>query len=900
MGPIRRILHPEPPGQHRMAKRITILLGGARDGMKATIAGRVTGVALSLWAAASAQTPIDAEHLAEARSSFETAGAARLRCEMSSVKPALDFRLRFQTGYAIDFPLAQFRGSGHSLNVILRVTPEGGKPVYLGKSEALQGVPEADLKVEGELTGNFFVGEGAYAVDALVKDEAGRVCSAKWRIQARRTGGERDLIAPMPAGTVEADSPAGPRTAATRNGRQIERLTIFLHATPRSPRAAKLEPETARMLADSLATLLDQLPARSVRLVVFNMDQQTVLLRKEDFTAADLDQVTDAFDRLQLAVVNAKTLQNRDRLDVLSDLVVKELHAAKPSSAVIFLGPRTIAQIDPALDRDAHRIADTAWFYLQYLPVERRPVGMFGPGMNGRGPMSRRPEYPPNIDVAPLPPAQRMDGIEQLLRRLKQETLVVRTPSDLADAIRHVVPEIHMVDAAAGPAAPPSEEPKLPPAAPKANPPAVPETLKAPEQTIGDEDPVEVLASLRNRVLDHASQVPNHMCVETIRRDRYQPAGPPSKASCKNLLDARKQGNRPMHLEATDWLRLDVGLAEGREIYSWAGASRFEERELDELVPQGAIGTGAFATLLMSVFENPNPRYRFEGDTTLGARRLMEYSFAVPYEESRYQVKTRRKDWVITGYSGTLLVDPVTADLVRFIVRTDELPEETDSCEVDSILDYTRVPLGGFEYLLPKSTQQRFIGRDGEEAENAITFAACREYRGESTVSFGVNPATGPAQAQSGAPRLLPAGLPVSIEVAAPISFIAAAAGDRIVGRLARPLRDPRDQTVLAPEGAQVEGRNMRLELRQSGTPAFTVALRWETLEVDRSQLPLSLKPNRQISDLTLPAPGGLRRRGVQIELPQTGEETYGIYHFPARQEELGAGFRTEWQTIAP
>ena len=40
---------------------------------------------------------------------------------------------------------------------------------------------------------------------------------------------------------------------------------------------------------------------------------------------------------------------------------------------------------------------------------------------------------------------------------------------------------------------------------------------------------------------------------------------------------------------------LDVALSETSEIYSWAGAPRFEEGDIDELIPDGAIGTGPFA-----------------------------------------------------------------------------------------------------------------------------------------------------------------------------------------------------------------------------------------------------------------------------------------------------------------
>jgi hypothetical protein len=64
-------------------------------------------------------------------------------------------------------------------------------------------------------------------------------------------------------------------------------------------------------------------------------------------------------------------------------------------------------------------------------------------------------------------------------------------------------------------------------------------------------------------------------------------------------------------------------------------------------------------------------------------RHLMEYSFTVPEERSHYKAKAGNQ-WVITGFTGTLLVDPVTGDLVRLTFRTEELPAATNACEVDS------------------------------------------------------------------------------------------------------------------------------------------------------------------------------------------------------------------------
>ncbi|HUI54058.1 MAG TPA: hypothetical protein VLY04_03750 [Bryobacteraceae bacterium] len=861
--------------------------------MKANPGLRVIGIVFAAWAAAPAQSLIEPERLAAVRRAFDsTNSAAHLLCEVHPVRAALTFGLQFQSGYVIDVPMKQFSGPGHSLSVFLRVIPEGAEPVYLWMSGS---VPEAAAaKVDAELPGSFVVGEGAYSVEALVKDEAARVCYSQWRIQAKRTGSERDLKGAIPAGAVRELAPSVTAGTQTQGGPEIERLTILLHATGNAPGAAVVDPDTVRILADSLSSLLAQLPAKSVRLTVFNLDQQAMLLSKDAFRAADLEEVTQAIEHLQLAVVDYRTLQNREKADVLGDLVMKELHDPKPASAMVLVGPRSVSQMGAWPEAELHRPSVIPLYYLQYevaAPrMEWQSVG--GPIPPAIGDVGRRGGIP---SMTPAERAQLPDGIEGLVHRLNGVTLPVRSPHDFADAIRRMAAEVPTVAEPGGVRI--SETKPAPPAAPPA-PPAARKEVPEPVDLTVDADPVEVLARLRDRVVEHASGVPNHTCVETVQRDRYEPSAGRAAKSCDTLLAARKQAVNRLRLSTTDWLRLDVGMAEGREIFSWVGAPKFEEGEIDELIPEGAFGTGPFASMLLSVFESRTLRFMFDGETALDGRLVLSYSFRVPLEESTYRMKARG-EWVTTGYTGTLMVDPETSDLVRFLLRTEELPAATNTCEVDTTLNYGMVPLGGFEYLLPKSTQQRFIGREGTESENNVTFASCREFLGESTLTFGHKPAAG-EDASAVRPRAtLPAGLPLIIELASPFILGKAAAGDRIEGRLAEPLHDAPAQKVLAPAGAHVAGRLTRVELRHPGAGEYTVALRWESLEIDGEKVPLSLKPIRQLAGSGTVVRGPLVRRGTEIELPRPGEERDAIYHFPGQSTRVESSLRVEWVTTA-
>jgi len=416
------------------------------------------------------------------------------------------------------------------------------------------------------------------------------------------------------------------------------------------------------------------------------------------------------------------------------------------------------------------------------------------------------------------------------------------------------------------------------------------------------DDPTDVLIRLRDRVLAHAQRIPNHTCVESVQRDQYaNVSGLPAATSCDALLARRKQAgfSSTLRLATTDRLNLDVLLASDRELYSWAGAKKFEEGEIDALVTQGAFGTGPFASMLLGVLQGTDARFIFEGDTNLAGRHLFEYSFSVPVGRSRYRVKAGR-DWVLTGYTGTILADPSSGELVRFAVRTEELPPETRSCEDQSELEYSLVRLGDDDYLLPKMTRQRFIMRDGSEGENTVTFSACRDFRGESSVNFSRTPGEVKPSGAGPAPVKIPAGVPVTVELTSPSLYSdQAAAGDRIDGRLVNPIRDPLQQTIQVPAGAAMTGRLMRVET-QWGPPAqVTFAWRWETVEVDGIAIPIRLNPKHRVS-VEPASRGGLQRRGVEIQLPLPGEERYYVSQMQGEPAVLHTGSRSEWVTTAP
>ena len=848
--------------------------------------------AMVLTIPAFAQSMVEPERADAVRRLFDTAPSTpSLRCEISPMNPTVNFAFRFEVVYRVQVPMSQFDGPSHSLTTYTRVTPEGRDPVYLAKTEALPKTGEPDAFAE--TLGAFVPGEGAYKAEVLVEDDLDRTCRTSWQFRARRDGNERQLLPVTPPATIEELVLDGAPPPGAKPGPRVSRVTILIHASPLVPTRTELSPDDIQRTVDSLASILRELPTRSVRVVAFNLDQRFTIFRAEEYDASHARELIDAMNQLDLAVVDARLVRDRpEPMDLLLGLVQAELQAPTPPDALILLGPPTRMRLEiPAEVAGKRPTAPTPIFNLQYQANQRfrtppRFSTMDAPSSR-QGPLTASGEVmrPPQLTGV----AGVSDTIERLVTRFKGQTIPIRTPHDLADAI-------HRMDARIPKNAPPATEPTPKPVTPAVVPPSLPTASEPAEPTAphGDEDPVELLIQLRDRVAALGGRIPNHTCVETIQRDVFALAAGPALKSCGALLDAARQrpAGASLKRQSTDWLRLDVAYSyAGREIYSWAGAGKFEEGEVDELVPEGAMGTGPFTTMLLSAFQNQSTKYVFDGETSLDGRRLFEYGFAVSREQSRYKVKAH-KEWVVTGYTGSLLLDPKTAELVRLTVRTEELPAETGACETTTWLDYGMVELSGNGYMLPKVARQRFIGREGGEAENTMTFSACRDFQAESKVNFDDAAQTGRRQpTASPASFDLPPSLPVSVELLTAVHFGAAAAGDRIQGRLAAPILDEHGK-ILFPKGTPLQGRLMRVETRYAPGAARTVVLRWETMNA----VPISLLPKRP-----RPEPNNvLRRRGIGFELPRPGESHYGVFNLPEGSSTLEAGAHSEWLTAKP
>jgi hypothetical protein len=334
-----------------------------------------------------------------------------LRCELIAVKPRLDFGFRFHAGFIVSVPLKQYGGSGRRWSVLTKVTPDDGEsaPVYLGSTVVVPDGPEAP-KAHLEIAGSFLLGEGRYRIEWLMLDRAGRACRKHWTAEAKLTRAERDVSPRIPPNAVwSLASPRWYSAGSAPDETRRFRFTVLVHAAPLFPRRTQMRGFDRELLLASVASLVERLPASSVRVVAFNLEQQKTLFAEDRFRPESLEQLSRSLDALQLGTVEYGVLKNKGgHLGLLSNLANEELTAKEPPDAVIFMGPA--ARFGDKFPRDAlTRGGDITpqFFYLQHRPY-------FGRGQD-------------------LP-----DSIQSLIGRLNGKTFTIHTPGEFARAVNQL------------------------------------------------------------------------------------------------------------------------------------------------------------------------------------------------------------------------------------------------------------------------------------------------------------------------------------------------------------------------------------------------------------------------------------------------------------------------------
>jgi hypothetical protein len=404
-------------------------------------------------------------------------------------------------------------------------------------------------------------------------------------------------------------------------------------------------------------------------------------------------------------------------------------------------------------------------------------------------------------------------------------------------------------------------------------------------------DPADVLLQARERLLPELARMPRYTCVQTITRKYYAAPSHHHDNDCGAIIAARESRKHELHLQGWDRLRLEIATVQAGDVFSWAGATRFEESDIKTFAGRGPLGSGDFGAFLDTALDRGIIQFKRE---ELGeGRRVLEYSYDIPLERSSYKVHTDQ-GWRLIPFQGDLVLDPETTDVVRLTVRTAELPESSTACQAISEVEYGRTKIHDRMILIPREVRLRTIRRNSSEALNSTIYTACREYASNSRMLLQAPRETGASPAsnsQLASSNSLPAGLRFFGRILTPIDSDSSAAGDPIEGILRSPMRDKQNH-VVAAAGARFHGRLMLLERQFEPTDYVKIGVRMESVEVGGAEIPFAaltypIHPRTRVD-------GSLFGLIVPPDDPSTGVATFLFRNEHLRLKQLDS----EWVTV--
>jgi hypothetical protein len=367
-----------------------------------------------------------------------------------------------------------------------------------------------------------------------------------------------------------------------------------------------------------------------------------------------------------------------------------------------------------------------------------------------------------------------------------------------------------------------------------------------------------LLARVKYHMGQTLQRLPNYTCHQTIERSR--------------------RPNPKRRFELVDALRLEVAYVDGKELFSWPGAGKFEDQEISSIVGGGTIGNGSFALHARSVFLSSVPTYHYEGESMdssrEGARRVHTFRYEVPQFLSGYRIKVGPSE-AIVGYSGTFTIDASTLDLIRLEVNAASIPPHLNLSSTQDVMYYRRVSIGAERFLLPESSVLVMIDLKGGENRNRTRFHSCRQYSGESVISFEDAPEPAAAVGEAGSPRPadLEKGQWIELRLQSSIRFGETPTGEPVVALLGADAK--RRGKVLLKKGTLFHGRVKSIHQVGGRTPGIAVAIEVFEYELGGARWPVHLgleEAGPLAANVTRvrvdPASGTILLSGVRQELP--------------------------------
>jgi hypothetical protein len=261
------------------------------------------------------------------------------------------------------------------------------------------------------------------------------------------------------------------------------------------------------------------------------------------------------------------------------------------------------------------------------------------------------------------------------------------------------------------------------------------------------------------------------------------------------------------------------------------------------------------------------PAFTYKGEEEWRGHRAVRFDYRVALLDSAYHLRSLPLDERV-AFHGTFWADAGSLDVLRIEMIADDIPPDLHIAAASNALEYERVPIAGSTFLLPRDSQLQLTDIGGTENRNLTHFAACRQFTGESKLSFADPPPDAPAAPKAAPAEIsLPEQLEVEIELETAINSDSNAIGDLVKAKVRSNVRER--GRLLVPKGAEITGRIR--DLRKLGD-SYVLDINFLSLDFEGGHADLSRRSNSIIQSLVRPSvssPGSDRDvRGFKVSPP--------------------------------
>ena len=234
------------------------------------------------------------------------------------------------------------------------------------------------------------------------------------------------------------------------------------------------------------------------------------------------------------------------------------------------------------------------------------------------------------------------------------------------------------------------------------------------------EEQGRLIQEAREYAFNYARNLPDFICTEVVRRS----AAPKPKS-----------GGSPEWRDQ-DTLQIRLSYYQQREQYKLMLIdNRITNQDYDKV--GGAKSFGDFGSLMAGIFD-PASQARFEWArwSFLDRRPVMVFSYFISQIHSHYEIRSEGTDRrVITAYSGVVMLDKQSHQVMCVTVRAEELPPDFPVHAAETRLYYDYVDLSGHTFLLPLKSEVIMAG-DDYLSRNDEQFRIYRKYSADSEITF--------------------------------------------------------------------------------------------------------------------------------------------------------------------